>query len=266
MSGFFASFLFGAFFAYMFFVKETVLRQLATFSIKKCACFCCDNNHTLDNGTRISCDRVLVEEHIVRLHGTSEKFDEFVRGPLHTLVKNEIGSDMFQLPLLAYSVLFTGWVLMMSIEGNLLSPDTWGSTSWLAGATLEPISYKCLQLLTNFVVNKCCRMAVCAIGETRASSTLSLVVLGLLNAGLYLFATTKFDEVLLNNLDGGAAHYIWAGWPILLVSAVYAFERSHANTALRRRLREPPSRGRVGSYGSVAAGTARRGSVARSVI
>ena len=98
---------------------KKVFELLQNFALDRASCFCCSVNHVLEDGTKISCDRDLVYEHVRRRYGSLERFDESVRTSLKMRVQEHLGGDDFLFTPYQYAVVAHEWKCLAHLgNGN----------------------------------------------------------------------------------------------------------------------------------------------------
>ena len=81
---------------------EATNQRLRQFQLQKCRCWCCSVNHVNPaSGQPIQlCDRETVCQCIMRWYGSEEEFDNSVRSVVASALKQQMGSDAIEYPLM----------------------------------------------------------------------------------------------------------------------------------------------------------------------
>jgi hypothetical protein len=138
--------------------RKVVSHQLRNFALAKTSCFCCSVDHTLPDGTRISCDRELVYDHVCQLYNTLEQFDESVHGPFNASVQALMGQAIFRMPVSCYLISF--WPIFLDGTEMALLTATKNSDytvkKLFQASNVIPL-FCCLTMIFDNIA-ECCRL------------------------------------------------------------------------------------------------------------
>eukprot|EP00928_Gymnodinium_smaydae_P003631 TRINITY_DN11291_c0_g4_i1.p1 TRINITY_DN11291_c0_g4~~TRINITY_DN11291_c0_g4_i1.p1 ORF type:complete len:516 (+),score=45.73 TRINITY_DN11291_c0_g4_i1:44-1549(+) len=131
--------LIGVYKAKVYEARQQLRTTLLDYDVRKTSCFCCQANHTLPDGSSISCDRIFVEESIAAFYGDDgtgdglDNFNEAVRTKLYEDTAVILGKETVS-PLSIY-VLLSSLALWIGIGQGLINPRN--SYRFKIGSLLE---------------------------------------------------------------------------------------------------------------------------------
>ncbi|CAE7208549.1 unnamed protein product [Symbiodinium natans] len=91
---------------------QTFYHQLLNFRLQDTKCHCCTRGHIAEDGSRMPCDREIVEGCICNWFGSVQKFEEFIAPLLRSTFENQLGQHQF--PYSYFLVIFcpAAWLAM----------------------------------------------------------------------------------------------------------------------------------------------------------